>query len=977
MKSMARFALEVIRPKLVLFVVAILAALGVRAYLNASQSVFPALSLSRVEVFAQADDLPPERVRASLARPLEAALESLPGLRATRSFATEGALEIELDFDPASDTQRDLQLADAAIAAVRPSIPALRSVVTLVEGPNMEPVVSYAFDGSHEDQAHVQHDIERELVPVFTGTPGLARITVVGGAPLEYTVVLNARELRAHRTTARDVEHTIVRASDEGAAGTLERRDQRYVVMSGPAIDRPADIARLAVAGGGPSLRSLGRLGLGEGPERTQASFDAHHAVILSAFPLAGSDAVTLARAVEARLPALIERLPPGTKAHRYWDQTRLIVASQASLRDAILIGALLAIAVIYLFLRSRALTLIAAAVVPLAIALSILAISSAGLSLNLMTMGGLAVAVGLVIDEVIVVIEAIARRGSVRDATDRIRRPLVASTAANVVVFLPLALLGGIPGFFFRALALTLSVAMLVSIALSLFVAPLVAEAVPPGQRREARSVSTLEALYARALSWILGRPALVYAGAAAICLGTVVAFARLPSDFLPSLEEGQFEIKYVLPAGLSIAATDALATRMERAVLADPAVASEGRLTGVDTDGYSATPPNAGTIRVALRDRSRARYDAVADRLRDALGGIAPAATFEFHQLLEDQINDLTGAPEPIQLSVYGDDPATLIGIAARLEHGLATVPGVVDAFDGVRYGARIIHTAAREDESSLQLRLGGTVVARVPDGAAQLPVRVRVVGGPPVRLDRASIVRASDVTEENGARMVRVTAGIEGADLSSVIGRVRTLVAAVALPQGYRVEIGGAYTSQQASFREFASVIGIAVLLVFVVLLATFDSFRLPLVILATVPLSPIGVALALWLTGTPLNVSSFMGLLLLVGIVVRNGILLIDGANRRRELGAGVDDALLGAARERLRPILMTTLAAMCGLAPLAFRIGSGSEMERPLAIAVIGGLSTSTVFTLVVIPVLYAAVSRRRPTTLASASSANA
>jgi multidrug efflux pump subunit AcrB len=437
------------------------------------------------------------------------------------------------------------------------------------------------------------------------------------------------------------------------------------------------------------------------------------------------------------------------------------------------------------------------------------------------------------------------------------------------------------------------------------------------------------------------------------------------MPSDFLPSLEEGEFEIKYTLPAGTSLAATDATATKLEKAIVSTPEVAHVGRLTGVDTNGFLPTPPNAGTLRVSLVPGAHVAFDDVSDHLRDALQKIAPDATFEFHQLLEDQINDLSGAPEAIQLSVYGDDQQTLIGIASGLADGLGKIHGVVDAYNGVAYGAGIVRTKVDQDPGEARLRLGGAIVAKVPDGAAQLPVRLRVDGAP---LHYAPIAaqQTSEVDEENGSRMLRVTAGIEDASLSAVAERVRELVAATKVPPGYRIEIGGAALAQADSFREFAGVLGIAVLLVFIVLLATFDSFRLPLVILTTIPLSPIGVALALWITKTPLNVSSFMGLLLLVGIVVRNGILLIDGANRRRMQGAAVDDALLGAARERLRPILMTTLAAMCGLAPLAFGLGTGSEMERPLAIAVIGGLSTATAFTLVLIPVLYAAVARRQP-----------
>jgi multidrug efflux pump subunit AcrB len=377
------------------------------------------------------------------------------------------------------------------------------------------------------------------------------------------------------------------------------------------------------------------------------------------------------------------------------------------------------------------------------------------------------------------------------------------------------------------------------------------------------------------------------------------------------------------------------------------------------------------------------------------------APGAIFEFHQLLEDQLNDLSGAPEAIQLAVFGPGQDKLIAIADRLTDKIGKIPGVVDAFNGVVDGNQTIRVSPNTDGATgltigqlsegLGAGIGGIVATSMKYGESTIPIRVRLAGGAPeTSLEHLTIpvngglsalgavatigqaTRASEVFERNGARMLLVTAGIEDASLSEVIPLVQQAVASVPLPPGYRVELSGAYKAQQASFREFATVVGIAVVLVFFVLLATFNSFRLPLVILATIPLAPIGVVLALWLTDTSINVSSFMGLLLLVGIVVRNGILLMDSANRRRSDGATIQEALIGAGTERLRPILMTAFAAIGALLPLALGLGTGSEMERPLAIAVIGGLLTSTAFTLVMIPVLYAGFSKRPKLTVVKA-----
>jgi multidrug efflux pump subunit AcrB len=452
--------------------------------------------------------------------------------------------------------------------------------------------------------------------------------------------------------------------------------------------------------------------------------------------------------------------------------------------------------------------------------------------------------------------------------------------------------------------------------------------------------------------------------------------------------LDEGQFEVAYTMPVGTTIEASDAAATTMERIALRDPAVVSVGRFTGIDTNGFSPTQVRSGTIRIRLKpEGQRASYETVSDRLRDQFSAAVPSAQLDFHQILEDMINDMSGSRSPIEITLAGPDQQTLVPTANNITDKISDVKGLSDAFSGVSYDdptlqvepnmqrlAQLNMTSA-DLGTALQASAQGDVATSVPGSLNQIPVRVSVAGSllstpsGAVALQSVAQVRpnrlSTDITENNGQRVMLITANYGGASLSSVIASVRRVLKESPLPPGYTATIGGAYEAQQQSFREFLTVIGIAIALVYFVMLATFKSFRLPLVILTAIPLALIGVAGGLFITGTPFNVSSFMGLLLLVGLIVKNGILLIDVANRRREEGASVHDALVAAGRTRLRPIVMTTVAAIGGLLPLAFGIGAGSAMEQPLAIAVIGGLSTATAFTLVVIPVLYAGIAGRR------------
>jgi CzcA family heavy metal efflux pump len=997
----------------IVFLAGALSVLGVWAYVRTPASIFPEIPPSRIDVVADAGNLPPEQVRVTVTMPLEQAFLGLRSVRRVVATSAQGSAEIDVEFDPHTDIQADLQLVDSAISQTRAQLPAATdggvTVVANIVAPQTEPILSFAFTSRSLSQTLVREYIERNVVPVLYGTPGLARVLVAGGTQREYHVDLDGGALAASGLSARDVGDAIAQANDVEAVGIGQQYSQRQAVLVDARLRDAAQLAAVIVptrGGAGIPVGSLGAVRLGVAPLTSQVSFDATHAVALNAYALPGTDNVRMAREIEARLATVAARLPRDIEPpHLYWDATDLIVASQTSLRDAVFIGALLALAVIFLFLRNLRMTLVAAIVIPAAMSIAVLAIASFGETLNLMSVGGLAIAVGLIIDDAIVVVEGIARtlheqpelsmQEAVIATMRRLIGPMTASTLTTVVVFVPLGLLGGVAGAFFRALALTLTCALIVSLGLALFLTPilfrtLLGRHVPHGENERMRRVLDR---YEPVLDWALRRRGVVFAIAGCVLVVTIGLIAMLPSDFLPHLDEGQFEIAYSMPVGTPLAASDAAGFAIERAVSSDPAVSGEGRFTGIDTNGFSPTPPRSGIVRVKLKPLGeRPAFEAIGDRLRDAIAAVVPAAQLDVHQILEDVINDISGTPAPIEIVLTGNDQSVLVQAATRVAREIATVPGVADAFSGVRRDDPTLRIApdfqrlqrSGTDSSALAAALAaqtqGSVATRLAAPTMLVPVRVAVAGRndalpaalslaggqiPLSQVARASVDRSStDVTEIDGRRAILVTANTSGGNLSSTIAGVRAAIARAALPPGYAAEIAGAHRAQQESFKQFAEVIAIALVLVFFVMLSSFRSFRQPLIILAAVPLAPIGVALGLTLTHTAFNVSSFMGLLLLVGLVVKNGILLIDATNRNRADGLPVKLALVRGAQERLRPILMTTLAAICGLLPLAFGIGAGAAMERPLAIAVVGGLSTATLFTLVLIPVLYAAVAAR-------------
>jgi CzcA family heavy metal efflux pump len=1000
---LARFALQ--NEKVIVFVVAVLAVLGVRAYLTTAQSVLPSMSFSRIDVVADVGQLPPDQVRSAVTLPLEQAFQALPSATAVRSTSSQGSAEVVVDFSTHTSPQVDLQYVNQAIAQVRGSIPAAQNIVAVIINPSSEPVLAYALTSDRLSQATLRDIAIYQIAPKLYGATGLGRILVTGGPTREFHVDLNPAALAANGIGASDVAKALGDQNTIQAVGLGQRYYQRYAILIDASLHDPASLARVSIPtknGNAVPLSALGTVRLGVSPAVDQTSYNGHHAVILNAYALPDADVVAMGNDLKARLATIVPTLPSVVTFSPYWDQTSFIIESQRALRDAILLGALLAIIVIYVFLRNARLTLVAAAVIPLAMAIAIFALQQAHQTLNLMSVGGLAVAVGLIIDDAIVVIENIARtirehpqlttRAAIEHAMGQISTAMIASTTTTVVVFVPLALLTGVTGFFFRALASTMAASLIVSLGLALFIAPISATVLLRGHREKDHHdvIAVILGRYDGVLRWALSHRRVVALGSVGILIATVLLLGRLPSDFLPKTDEGKFEIAYRLPVGTTLSASDTAATSMERILVSDPAVVSVGRLTAVDTNGYSPTPQNMGLLRVTLSAPSRrANYDVVSERLRRRLEAAIPSASYDFHQIIEDQINGLEGSASPIEIDVRGNDQEALIALADRITKAVGNVPGLVDLNNGITYdnpslriapdGTRLaaLGLSTQDVGDALSALAQGTVATSIPEASRMIPVRVRVdsadspldpatgllAKGIPSALgevSRLDTVRlSSNLDAENGQLLVRVTGNVENASLSSVVAGIHAALAKVPLPPGYATEIGGQARTQAQSFSEFLTVVGIAIALVFAVMLATFRSFRLPLVVLTAIPLALIGVALALTLTATPFNVSSFMGLLLLVGIVVKNGILLIDVANHRRAAGASVQDALLEAGKTRLRPIVMTTLAAIGGLVPLALGIGQGAELEKPLAIAVIGGLSTATLFTLILIPVLYA------------------
>jgi CzcA family heavy metal efflux pump len=1007
--NVARFASR--HSRAILLGVVLLSAAGLYSMATLPSNIYPEVEFPRIQMVAHSGDLSPRIMQLAVTRPLEEAARTVLGVRRVRSKTIRGACEISVIFNPDADMPYALQLMQAKADEVKPELPAGTALVVERMTPSLFPIFSVNVTGGLPP-ADLRDLAVFQLRPLLSRVPGVANVEVLASEEREISVLVDPERLNAARVTIDQVADALRTTNQVVSVGRLAKDYRQYLVLTTAELTGVDDVRKVVVA-----FRQQTPIYLGDLAEVRDGVVDRTTLITGNGKPAAlvnvarqiRGNILEVADGVMAALREYRSSLPPAVHLSVVYDLAEFVRNAVANVRDAILIGGLLAVAVLIAFLRDWRVTTIAAISLPLTMVGTFFVLHLAGGTINLMSLGGLAIAIGLVIDDAIVVVENIHRHRAAGEpvaraaekGTQELLAAVIGSTLTTVVVFVPLGLLQGVVGQFFAALSLTLAAAVLLSLAYALLFIPNAAARFLRDRKEHAARLGWLAERYRAFLEVSIRRPrrvvglTLAFAG-----LGALLYF-RLETGFLPQMDEGGYIIDYWTPAGTSLAETDRMVRRIEEVVAATPEVAGFARRTGAEL-GLFATEQNRGDIVVKLkpqRARRRSADDIIAAQ-RALFAAQMPGMTIEFMQLLQDMLGDLEGNPEPIEVKIFGDDLATLAQLAGRTAERLRKIPGVVDLVVPQRGNPELdVHVdptraarvgfTAEQVASQLSTGLLGKVATSFRRGDRLIDVRVRFPdrhrfdldwirefpltspSGAIVPVSATSTIELaegeSQLFREDLKQMVPVTARLEGRGLGSGVREVEAALRADPWPIGYSNRIGGLYESQQASFRSMMLVLSIAVLLVFAVLVAQFRRFTPALVILSAAPLSLVGAFGLLLLTGTPLNVSSFMGLILLIGLIVKNGIILVDYADLVAARGVDPVPALVEAGVVRLRPILMTTLCTLFGLLPLALGLGSGAELQKPLAIAVIGGLSVSTVVTLVFVPTILS-VLRRRPAT---------
>jgi multidrug efflux pump subunit AcrB len=1024
----------------ILFLTISLALMGAYLALTIPISVFPRTDFPRIVIGVDNGVMPIDQMLVVITRPLEESVNSVPGLQRVQSITSRGSAEIDLYFDWGSDMVLTLQRVDAVVARMQSELPATAKVETHRLTFATFPILGYSLTSDTIPQTKLWEIATYDIKPRVNRLNGVASVLVQGGRVPEFHVVPDPARLLAAGVTVTEILDAIRKTNLIDSPGLIENNHQLVLGLISGQVRTPEEIGKIVVknsnAGVPVRVGDIAAVVPGVAPVYTMVTANGKPAVLLSVNRQPESNTLDVADEVHAQIAELQRTLSPSVHLEPFYDQSTIVHESIASVRDAVLLGILLSSAILVLFLRDWGTSLVAALVIPATLFITFIVLKFTGQSFNLMTLGGLAAAVGLVIDDAIVVLENIVsnrdagqgRFQAIQSSLKEITIPLIGSTITPIVVFLPLISLTGVTGSFFRALAVTMSVSLFTSLLLALTWTPMLTQyflrshkgekhAPPEGgeiagdeivatgtssetfldteEERVSGFFGRIIACYRRLMERVIQRPLLLALSSLGIVALAAACYLQLGSDLLPKMDEGGFILDYYTPPGSSLEESDRILQRIEKIVRSLPEVENTSRRTGLQLGLAAVTEANRGDFTVKLKKDRRRDIEEIMDDCRQRIESSEPAAKVEFVQVLQDMISDLTSEPQPIVIKLFSQDPKLLADTSPKVGERIQKIHGVVDVLNGIEDAVSGPATTFQVDPA-LAARAGFTPEEIAVDASALLEGEPAVA--PVILNDRAYTIRVrfpeqaratfermsntlltsatghtatlgslatvttdpgqTEIRRDNLQRLVIVTGHFEGVDLGSGMAEVRKTVNAMHLPSSIRVEYGGAYEEQQKSFHELLGVLVLAVVLLFAVLLIEFRTFAAPTAILASALLSTFGGFLALLVTRTSFNVASFMGIILVIGIVAKNGILLLDAEERFRGLGYSMEDAMLQAGRRRLRPIAMTVLATIAGMLPLAFAFGSGSEMLKPLAITVIGGLLSSMVLSLVFTPAIH-------------------
>jgi len=995
-------------------VIAMLLVGGVFTYTRLKTALFPEITFPKIKIIADAGLQPVDRMMVDVTRPLENAIKQVPELTDIRSSTSRGSCEISAYFSWDADIDISQQQIEGKIEEIRNTLPPETNITVKKMNPSILPVMGFSLESNELSPIAMNELATYTIKPFLSQVPGVAEIRVIGGKSKEFWVRLNAGKMSALSITPDAVNTALSQTNFIKSDGYLSDYKYLYLTVTDASVQSLDDLKNLIVSNNSRRivrLKDIADVQINEAVQYIKINANGKESLLIAVIKQPSSNLIDVAREIDDKIAALQHILPRNVTIKPYYNQADFVNDAVRSVTDSLWIGLLLALVVAVIFLRSWKASLTILITIPITLGATIIVLYSIGYTLNIMTIGAIAAAIGLIIDDAIVVVEQIHRsheehptdpyRNIVHDAIRYLLPAMIGSSLSTIVIFLPFVLMSGVAGAYFNVLTNTMIITLVCSFFVTWIGLPVVYlwfAGKPKPPRKAPRPVQVSKKPW---VLWLIRRPWISVVFVAGLIVSIILILPRLETGFLPDMDEGSIVLDYASIPGTSLAETDRELQDVEKIIMANPNVQAYSRRTGTEM-GFFITEPNSGDYLIQLKKSRHVSTDAVIEELREKIASSQPELRIDFGQVIADMLGDLMTSVQPVEIKIFGNDQKLLGTLSRQVSTVVENTQGTADVFDGIVIAGPSVSVSpdyARAAQygispASLQYQiqtaLEGNVIGNIYDRDRVYPVRLVYPGSRqltvdglkqvPVFLPDGRLKSVSDfatvtvnqgdaeIQRENLQSMGVVTARLEGRDLGSTIKDIQKNIArTIHLPQGYSIVYGGDYQQQQKSFAELLRILIASSLLVFGVILFLYKSVKSSVAILLIALLGIAGSYLALFITHTPLNVGSYTGLIMIVGIIGENSIFTYLQFKKSLQ-ESEVDDAIAYAISTRLRPKLMTAIGAIIALMPLALGIGTGAQLHQPLAIAVIGGFIIALPLLLMVLPTILRILYRhyRRP-----------
>ncbi|OQP42959.1 acriflavine resistance protein B [Niastella yeongjuensis] len=987
---------------------------GIFVYTKLQTSLFPEITFPKIKVIADAGLQPVDKMMVTVTKPLEGAIKQVPDLQMIRSTTSRGSCEISAFMDWNANIDLSQQRIESKIAEIRNQLPPEVQISVARMNPSILPVMGYSLESNTKSPIELKQIANFTVKPFLSQVAGVSEIRITGGKAKEYWLQLNIQKMGTFSITPDMVNTALSQTNFIKSNGYLSDYHYLYLTVTDATVHNKNELEQIVIKNDGKriiTVKDIADVQINEGVEFVKINANGRDGVLVAVVKQPNANLVTLSKAMEKKISELKKILPPDVRIIPYYIQADFVNDSIKSVTDSLWIGLLLAIVVAIIFLRSLKASATLLFTIPITLGLTLIVLYAVGYTFNIMTLGAIAAAVGLIIDDAIVVVEQIHRTHEehpeepsttlVQKAIHYLFPAMLGSSISTIVIFIPFLLMSGVAGAYFSVMTNTMIITLVCSFFVTWIGLPVVYLLLTKDKPRSGQQAAVHNVRSQNWVSFFIKRPYLSIAFVVALAVLIALLVPRLETGFLPEMDEGSIVLDYNSPPGTSLEETDRELRQVEKILKAIPEVQAYSRRTGAQM-GFFITEPNRGDYLIQLKkSRKRGTEDVITD-IRKQIEGSQPALRVDFGQVIGDMLGDLMTSVQPIEIKIYGNDQKTLQQLSKQVANVVSNVSGTADVFDGVVIAGPSISVqpdyaklaqfgiTPANFQYQLQTSLEGNISGSLFEKQQYVPIRLVYPGNrkmsvsniddlkiflPDGRLKPLTALATvkvnggdAEIERENLQSMGVVTARLENRDLGSVMKDIQQkLAAGIHLPQSYSIQYGGAYADQQQSFKELLMILVTASLLVFAVILFLYRSFSIALLILGIAVLGISGSYLALFLTGTPLNVGSYTGLIMITGIIGENSVFTF--LQFRESLHEkNTDEAIIYSISTRLRPKLMTALGAIIALMPLALGIGTGAQLHQPLAIAVIGGFIMALPLLLIVLPTGIRMIYKNKTTT---------